>query len=279
MYTDKAFPTLQDIHQAHTLRQRHEYVRFLPLARYVLYPVAFLLTWISIRMRLTTEAVSWFSGLVGLLGYLCLIIGGENLLPLGIGLLICFNFIDCVDGSIARTMNTQNPYGRFLDSIMVWIDLGFWALIGIMAYRYTDLLLFSSPFGQPNIFWLAVGCLTNYFSILVNYVEIIFDRCARDDWDRINEKPDIDTTHSDCAIRSSEKEMHTLFQVFPKKAIQIINHNLRVRETHYALLIIAYLFDVIDVYLLIFLIYFFSNTIMLIYIYSKRCKYLRDMKA
>lgn len=271
----KKSPTLKEIIEAHAARKA--YVQYLFLARYVLYPLGFLLTWLCIRIRLTTETVAWFSGLVGLLGYLCLISGQEPLLVLGIGFLVFFNVLDCVDGSIARTMKTQNPYGRFLDSIMVWIDLGFWALIGIMAYRHPDLyFLFDSWIKNP-IFWLAVGGLASYFSILANYIEIIFDRSAREAWDEINNKSNIDTGDLNTGETISANKIKELSRISLRQILVIINHNMRVRETHYVLLILAFAFNLIDLFLIVFLFFYFSLSIMLVFIYCRRCKYLRDM--
>ncbi|ODS31307.1 MAG: CDP-alcohol phosphatidyltransferase [Candidatus Scalindua rubra] len=163
------YPTLQDIQDAHAWKR--EYERYLLLSRFVFRPLGFLLTWFVIRLGLTSEAVSWLSGLVGLVGCLCLISSQGQLLPIGIGLLFFFNLLDCVDGSIARTMKTENSYGRFLDAIMGWIDMGFWALIGIMAYRHPRLLYLCDPMGYGPIFWLAVGGLTCYFYNLLGYIE------------------------------------------------------------------------------------------------------------
>lgn len=273
----KRYPTLKEIFEAHA--ERKEYSQYLFLARYVLYPLGFLLTWICIRIRMTTETVAWFSGVVGLLGYLCLIGGQESLLVLGIGFLVFFNLLDCVDGSIARTMKTQNPYGRFLDSLMVWIDLGFWALIGVMAYRHSNLyFLFDSSIQNPMI-WLAVGGLASYFSILANYIEIIFDRSAREAWDEINNKPNTDTDKLNREGTISASNLKESSQFSLRQIIVIINHNLRVRETHYLLLILAFVFNLIDLFLITFLFFYFSLSIILVVIYCRRCKYLRDMTA
>ena len=104
------YPTLQEIRFTHAWKR--EYERYLPLSRYVFRPLGFLLTWLAIRIGLTSEAVSWLSGFVGLIAYLCLMSSQQQSLPIGISLLLFFNLLDCVDGSIARTMKTENPYGR-----------------------------------------------------------------------------------------------------------------------------------------------------------------------
>ncbi len=107
--TNSTSPTLQEIRETHAWKR--EYERYLRLSRFVFRPVGFLLTWLAVRIGLTSEAVSWLSGFVGLIAYLCLISNQEHLLLVGIGLLCFFNLLDCVDGSIARTMKTENSYG------------------------------------------------------------------------------------------------------------------------------------------------------------------------
>lgn len=270
-------PTLKNIRSSHTWKR--EYERYLPLSRYVFRPIGFLMTWVAIRLKLTTESVSWISGLAGLLGYICLLSSQLGLLPFGIAILIFFNLLDCVDGSLARTMKTENPYGRFLDSIMVWIDLGFWALIGIMAYRHPDLYFWFDSWIQNPIFWLAVGGLASYFSILANYIEMIFDRSAREAWDAINNKSNIDTRKLNTEETFSDNKLKESSQFTLRQILAIIVHNLRVRETHYMLLIFAFGFKLIDLFLIVFLFFYFSLSIILIFIYCRRCKYLRDMTA
>ncbi len=268
--TKSTYPTLQEIRDTHAWK--YEYEKYLPLSRFVFRPIGFLLTWLAIRIGLTTEAVSWLSGFVGLIGCLCLLSSQQQLLPIGVGLLIFFNLLDCVDGSIARTMKTENPYGKFLDSLMGWIDIGFWALIGIMVYRHPELLYFSNPMSYGPIFWLAVGGLTCYFSNLRGYVETIFDQSVRGEWDNIR---------ADCKTDSKgipkdvEAKQGFHRETPPFSVVRIICHNLRVRETHYFLLVFAYWGNVIDLLLGFFLFYFFLHTIFLIIIYSFRGKQIR----
>jgi len=218
-------------------------------------------------MNLTSEAVSWLSGLVGLIGCLCLMSSREQLLPVGIALLLFFNLLDCVDGSIARTMKTENPYGRFLDSIMGWIDMGFWALIGVMVYRHSKLLYVSNPMGYSPIFWLAIGGLTSYFFILIGFIESTFDQNVRNEWDSTN-------TKNNTNLRNKYKD-ENVEQVFhretpPFSVTRVIYHNLKLRETHYFLLVLAYWGKVIDLLLIGYLFYYFTNTTLLTVIYSIR---------
>jgi hypothetical protein len=267
------FPTLKKIRDTHAWKQ--EYERYLPLSRFVFRPVGFLLTWFAISIGLTSEVVSWLSGLVGMIAFLCMASSHEQLLPIGIVLLCFFNLLDCVDGSIARTMKTENPYGRFIDSIMYWIDMGFWALIGILAYRHPGLLYCFDPLGYSTVFWLVVGGLASYFFVLLGFVESTFDQYVRDEWNSLPEK---DSTNYVAKPKDENVEQVFHRKTPPFSIVRVICHNLRVRETHYFLLVLAYLCKVIDLFLIAFLFYFFMHTVVLVIIYSVRGRHLLRSK-
>lgn len=268
--TISKYPTLKEIRDAHGWKRKYE--RYLPLSRYIFRPLGFLLTWIAIRIGLTSEAVSWLSGVFGLAGFLCLMSRDVQQIPIGIALLLLFNLFDCVDGSIARVMNTQNPYGRFLDGLMGWIDMVFWAVIGVMVYRHSILLYLPDPFGKGVIVWLVVGVLASFFSILVGFIERIFDELLREEWNELIEK---DKVHQINAFKSNVMgDKKSLLQIL-KNIIREINNNLRVRETHYFLLILAYWGNVVDLFLAGFLFYYAFHTLLLIIIYSVRGKIIR----
>lgn len=266
-------PTLNDIRMAHGWKR--DYERYLPLSRFVFRPVGFLLTWVAIRIGLTTEAVAWLSGAVGIAGCVCLVTGHESLLPVGISLLLFFNLLDCVDGSIARTMKTENPYGRFLDSMCGGIiDLAFWGIMGIMAFRHPQYLCWPNPFGLGPIFWLTAGLLTCFLFIWLGYIERIFDQSLRPFWDKLQKvkageqiaTPDL--VNVNCIANCSQT-------VDWRMIIRIINTNLRVRETHYLLLVLVFYSRTLDLLLAFFFTYYFLQNIVLIIIYSRRGKMIK----
>jgi len=268
-------PTLNQIRKAHGWKR--DYEKYLPISRFVFRPVDFLLTWAAIRMGLTTEGVAWLSGIVGIAGCLCLVSGYENMLPVGIGLLLFFNLLDCVDGSIARTMKTENPYGRFLDSICGGIiDLTFWSVIGIMAFRHPDLLIWSEPFGYGPLFWLAMGCVTCFLSILVGFFENTFDMSLRQDWDNIQIAKH-DVTRSLPEMEKTKPHLNNNSVNMRMYMLRMINTNIRVRESHYILLVFAYLTQMIDLLLVVYLLYYSFFNILLLVAYIKRGRIIRRL--
>ena len=199
--------------------------------------------------------------MVGVTGCLSLMVGPERLLPVGIGLLFLFNLFDCIDGSIARATGTENPYGRFLDSVLgSVIDFAFFGVIGIMSYRHPHLLLWPNLYGYSEVIWLIVGEIAAFFYVLTGYMEHTYE-------DQILK-----------ALMDLQKEKSTRKgKVSSKENIfRLIDRNLRVRETHYFLLMLAYIGKVVDVFLMTFTFYYILRTISVGVLYCTRARRLRD---
>jgi hypothetical protein len=269
-----ALPTLQEIRDAHGWKR--DYEKYLPLSRFIFRPLGFLLAWVAIRTGWTTESVAWLSGIVGVAGCLFLMLGGQNLLPYGIALLLFFNLLDCVDGSIARTMKTENPYGRFLDSVCGgMIDLAFWGVLGIVAFTNPNLLLWQNPLGYGTSFWLAVGSSTCFLSIHLAFLEKIFDRSLQEDWDRIQMAKKT-ARGSDKSKEDSDAQL-SAGSLKGRYVLRMINNNLRVRETQYFVLVVAYLTSTLDFLLGFYLLYYLIENVFLLIVYSRRGRHIRRL--
>lgn len=266
-------PTLKRIRNAHSWKR--EYEKYLPISRFLFRPLGFLLTWLSIRIGLTSETVSWISGAVGLAGCFCLVSGDAELLSTGIGLLLLFNLLDCVDGSIARTMKTENPYGRFLDSICGGIiDLIFWGIIGVATFRHPNLTFWQDPFGYGSLFWLILGFTTSYLNIFHGYMERTFDELLRKYWEQsrgVGNKISVTASRVDRIDASTDT--NTI------KFLRLINNNLRVRETHYIFILLAFLIHTLDILLLIYFLYYLSQNIVLMITYSRRGRIIKKLHS
>jgi hypothetical protein len=272
-------PMLREIREAHGSNPvRREYERYLLFNGYLFRPISFLLTWVAIRMGATSEGVSWLSGAVGLAGCALLVSGSQEAALVGIGVLFLFNLLDCVDGDIARSMKTQNPYGRFLDSVCGGvIDLAFWGIVGIMAFQHPQLLCWPQPFGYGPVFWLAVGGATCFLSIWMGYLEMCFDELLRPAWDRIREtETATNTSVSAVDSRSSVEPLNGRPASVWARAILT---NLRVRETHYALLLAAYMTATVDFLLTAYVICYATYNLSLLAVYAKRGREVRALHS
>jgi len=267
-------PTIQEIREAHGSKRAYE--KFLPLSRYLFRPLGFWVAWVAIRMGVTSEGISWLSGLAGLAGCALLVSGVPQMLPVGIGLLALFNLLDCVDGSIARAMKTQNPYGRFLDSVCGGaIDLAFWGIVGVLAYQHPNLLQWPDPFGYGPLFWLGVGGVACFLSMWTNYLEFCFDELLRPAWNRVRERASGAGEAPDTGgfIPTSEGRGGASWSAWG----HVIATNLRVRETHYGLLAAAYLAGAVDLLLAIYAVFFAASTLMLLSVYVQRGRHVKAL--
>ena len=265
----KKYPSIREIREAHSWKRNYE--RFLPVSRFIFRPVSFLVTWLAIRLGLTSEAVSWLSGVVGLTGCIFLTSRNETLLVAGIGLLLLFNLLDCVDGSIARTMKTENPYGRFLDSVCGGIvDLIFWGVIGVLAFRHQSLTVCPDILGYRSLFWLILGCVTSYLYIFLGYLEQTFDELLRVHWQKF-----LITKNKSARAFSMEDNVAASTDTQVNAVLRTINNNLRVRETHYLLLIFAFWLKAIDILLFTYFFYYLSQNIVLLVAYSRRGRIIK----
>lgn len=250
-------PTLEEIRAAH--RWKREYERYLPLSRYVFRPLGFRLTWLAVRLGATSEAVSWLSAAVGLLGLVGLVSGREAAVQAGLVLLMLFNLLDCVDGSIARAMRTENPYGRFLDSVCGGVvDLGFWAAVGVLAFRHPVLL--SGLPGGP-LFWLGVGGATCFMAALLGCVERAYVELLQREWEARGSGTEGGRVPVGTAAPSEPPG---------RAALRSFGRNLRVRETHYVLLVIGYATRTLDILLGGYLVYYCAHVLVSLAVYVSR---------
>lgn len=249
-----ALPSLDEIRVAHGWK--HEYERYLPLSRYIFRPIGFRLTWLAVRLGLTSEAVSWLSAAAGVLGLAGLMSSRISMVWAGLALLLLFNLLDCVDGSIARAMGTGNPYGRFLDSVCgAVVDLGFWAAVGVMSFRHPALLA-GLPGPSDPTFWLAVGGVTCFLAVLLHEVERAYEQLLHAAW----ETPGGGEPTAGAA---------------PEPWLKTLARNLRVRETQYAFLAVALVAGAVDVLLAGYILYYVAHVLAALRVYVARGRAVR----
>jgi len=247
------FPTLAEIRSAHA--GRADYERFLLANTYLFRPLSYHMTWIAIRIGLSSETVSWLSGATAAAGLACLFLPLAARPWCGIALLTLFNLLDCVDGDISRVMRTRNPYGRFLDSIMGFADMLFWSAVGVLAWRTPSLRLLEYVSGAA---WLWVGGAAAFLSVYAAYLESLFDVSLRQHWEKLR---GLDGAPQRGPLEGRDK---------PLRLALILIANLRVRETHYILFLAACFGGALDLLLSFFLVLNGSLVLALLFVYCGR---------
>jgi len=267
-------PTLKQIYDAHSWKR--DYEKLMPFSRFFYRPIGFLVTWGAIRIGITTEMTTYLSGMIGIFACLLLISSSQTYLILGIILLHLFNLLDCVDGSIARVMKTESPYGKFLDSVLGdLIDFAFFFIVSIMAFRHPELLKWPDPLNQGAVLWLIIGCLCAFFYIFLRHVEMLFEIQI------YKEQEKLFVTNSCIDQKGNKFDTSKVSEIKKVKAqdiLRIIDRNIRVRETIYVLLLAAFLLQLVDIFLLIYFIYFLFRAFISCAVYFIRAKNLRDMQ-
>ncbi|OGW39033.1 MAG: hypothetical protein A2Y97_02350 [Nitrospirae bacterium RBG_13_39_12] len=217
--------------------------------------MGFLVTWVAVRLGITTEIASYFSAILGVSGLLLLTSKSVNVVIGGIILLHLFNLFDCVDGSIARVMKTENPYGKFLDSVIGdAVNFCFFFIVGVMIFQNSRLSVYGlvDPDITPDT-WLLIGGSTALSYVLLQHIEDIYDTQLRKSWDNLAGA----NLHDNAAKDKSREVNRTIDNLKDLSHLfRLIDRNLRVRETHYFILLFAYWLCFVDIFLVFFLIYY-----------------------
>ncbi len=271
----KLYPILGEIRNAHTWKR--DYERYMPLSRYVYRPAGFIVTWLAVRLGITTEIASYFSAVLGAAGLLLLTSKSAEFVIGGIILLHLFNLFDCVDGSIARVMKTENPYGKFLDSVIGdAVNFCFFLVVGVMIFQNSGLSFYRlvNPDVAPDT-WLLIGGCTALGYVLLQHIEDIYDAQLRKSWDslagaNLHENSAKDEGGEAKIAVHAIKDLSHLFR--------LIDRNLRVRETHYFILIFAYWLSFVDIFLVFFLIYYSVRVLSTVFMFGRRAIILKKQR-
>lgn len=255
--TAKHYPTIGEIRRAHGIRRGYE--RYLFANTYFFRPLSYWLTWLAVRLGLSSEMVSWLSGAAALGAFACLLWPAGPLLWQGVSLLFLFNFLDCVDGDVSRVMRTRNPYGRFLDTIMWWADMLFWGAVGVAAWRLPELRALGGAWGLEPGVWLAAGAACAFLASYAAYLDSAFDLALGRWWTELLKK-------------EGSSPAPTPIEGKPplEAAARVLVHNLRVRETQYLLLAAAFALRFADALLVFYLAFYLALAASLLFAYCRR---------
>ncbi|MHB0997327.1 MAG: CDP-alcohol phosphatidyltransferase family protein, partial [Elusimicrobiales bacterium] len=171
-------------------------------------------------------------------------------------------FFDCLDGGIARVMNTRNSYGRFLDSIMWWADMVFWVAVGVTVWRMPELRLFADSRALAPGIWLAAGAACALLADYAAYLDSVFDLALRSPWEKL-------------VVKAAPTATPLEGKAGPEFFARVTVHNLRVRETHYLLLAAAAVTGSVDLLLGGMTVFYAIVVLLLLAVYCGRGKKVR----
>lgn len=144
------------------------------LLRWVLRPVGEYISWIAIKVNVPVMAITYVNFLNCLVVFFVFVFGGPALRMAAVALLILWQLIDTVDGTVARTLKVRNNYGGYIDQITGIYLLAFLDFcVAVNTYSYPDhsiqqlfkLLDLNMKFATVN--FLIFGSLSSIIAVLV----------------------------------------------------------------------------------------------------------------
>ena len=165
---------ISDISSKYSAEKKLEDKSFLTV-RYLIRPVSFLISFMLARKGISPNSVTWFSGIIGVLGASCLLFSSMQLA--GCFLLLSWLVCDHVDGDLARYYGESSIYGDYLDTIMCYLVLALFPFIlGISVFTSQSdqsLGLVCALFGGIGTVGSILPRLA--YQKMVSYPEIQYD--------------------------------------------------------------------------------------------------------
>lgn len=137
---------------------------------FVVRPIANLLTWLFLKIRLKANTATLISTVVGFLGAILLIAGSsDETLLLGLIVLNLWIVFDCIDGNIARTTRSSSLLGTYLDGISGYFYVSLlYISLGVAVFRHYNLIINGINYGWV---YILIGAFTSLECILPRLFE------------------------------------------------------------------------------------------------------------
>ena len=135
---------------------------YLPISHRIFRWLSFPLTPLFVLIKVSADAVTYLSFIVGLIGAIFIAFGSPQSFVIGLSLFYVAMIMDFVDGDVARITKTACLHGKYLDGI---IDIG-----NLCALR---LALAYSALGsqREELMWAGVVC-----AVVTPFHILIYDR-------------------------------------------------------------------------------------------------------
>jgi len=108
--------SMQEIRSAYA--QKKNWEKQFPLNYFLIRPLSFYLTYITLRVTRDPAKVAIFGFVLGVIGCFLLMFSSICSIWPGFFLIFLFSFFDAVDGNVARTTKNVTLFGKFLDGYL-----------------------------------------------------------------------------------------------------------------------------------------------------------------
>ena len=144
----------------------------------ILFKPSIYLSWVFITLGVSANQVTWSSIFFALIGCILIATGGHQLSIFGILLINIWYLMDCVDGHIARYLNTSSNYGAFIDNLgaillyaFIYIAIGFniYSSPDLSAENFINFFLvkfFNFELSLDIFLFIIFGLVTSFSTIL-----------------------------------------------------------------------------------------------------------------
>ncbi len=151
--------------------EKKDWDRTYPWIAYVLRPLSFPVSWVLHKVGATGNMVTVFTCLLGLIALPALASGCETGMMVGALCILLYNFLDCVDGNLARAWPPGGPpVGKFWDQ---------------MAGNFYWLSYAALGMGLGEYFYLAMGSLITIEKYLVHATRHIYWDVLGSSWETV----------------------------------------------------------------------------------------------
>lgn len=203
-------------------------------ARLVSRPLSFLFTFIFINLGFSANIISIISIIDAIVACVLIMCGGISMY-IGIGLFVFWHVLDCVDGNIARVKKQSSYGGAFLDAVSGYIAPAFVFLaVGTAGYLTTSIIPLDFSY-----FLIVLGGFSSVTDILTR---IIYQKYLVTEYrlGLVGKEGDIDKERASGV----------------KHIADLIMKNMGYSSLFMPLLIIASIFEYLDVLTILYAVYY-----------------------
>lgn len=137
-------------------------------------PISFPIAWILVNIGCTAWLASVISIVVAILACVCFFIPFMWARILGICLIVFWQILDCVDGTIARTTKKTSTMGEFIDAQSGYTIMGFVFLSVALSGFYTSWIIAE----EFKYLIIAIGGISSVSNVLARLINSKYLCCS-----------------------------------------------------------------------------------------------------